>query len=650
MGESAAGEIAGVRNEQGVALLEWQPVERDVWAMPEPRPMTEWAQAHIRLPDGYGAIPGPLDLGLTPYLRGPLEAIDDPAVETVTVLAATQMGKTLLEYISILGGIVQRPGPRLLVMPTEPEAREVAGGLLREMALACGPIMERIGGGENLTKEGWRLATGGLYFGWSNSPASLSRRACREVYYDEVDKFPPYVGRETSPVALGDQRLRTYRNTTGAKSVRVSSPTTRDGLIWQSWLASDQRQYWTACAACGRYCRVNWDAVKWPHKKGGRSVGAEEVVAAELARYECPHCRERMDQHAWRAAVAGGVWAAEGEEIGGDGRIVGKALFPGPHRGFQMPAMLSAFTSLSELAGEWLRAQGDPVALQAMVNGQLAGIWEEVETATDQGELRKHRGEYLKARMDPKEAAVRGECPSEVQVVTCFVDVQKDFFVTSTRGWGGRLESWVLDWREIPNEEDLGRYIRSASFTPEGQEPLAIALTLIDSGDQTAYVYGLCDRWRDIDIRPTKGGNSDAMPPYRTSRRRSDPRTKRRYTADVVLYTLHPSYWKELQARQQKNTEPGPGYMHIPSDVDDRYLKQVTSEELVIDRRRGRGGRSAARPRKLWQIRAGHGANHWWDCECGNGFAAELLRLRYLANRGEAPPARRRRRIGRVER
>jgi phage terminase large subunit GpA-like protein len=54
------------------------------------------------------------------------------------------------------------------------------------------------------------LDTMDVYTGWAGSPQSLGSRTCRYVRFDEVDKYPPFAGREADPISLGKERTGTY--------------------------------------------------------------------------------------------------------------------------------------------------------------------------------------------------------------------------------------------------------------------------------------------------------------------------------------------------------------------------------------------------------------------------------------------------------
>jgi len=624
----------------GAAVLDWLPEEVEAWDWTEPIPTAEWVERHVGIPQRDAAVPGPVDLGLTAYLRGLFDALDDPTIEIITAVFGTQLGKTLFLYASMMALTVQAPGPLLLVMPTEPDAREVAGGQLRNFVLACEPLA-RLTRPEDLTKEGFKFQTCNWYFAWSNSGASLKRRSCRYVFYDEVEAYPPFVGRESDPINMGDARLRTFRNTTGCKSVRISTPTTRDGLIGKSYESSDKRAFGVPCPHCRSHNVLVWTGgVGWPHREDGHSIEADRIRRENLAWYECCRCGETWNDAQRMDAVRRGRWAREGERIDRRGRIGGEATKPhSRHAGFHVGSLYSPFVRMGQLAADWLEAQGNQQALQAFANQELGEYWEEIDVELKVEPLKGHRGKYA-----------MGTAPVGVQGITCTVDVQRGYFVTECRGWGYALESWILLTRLIETEEQLHAFLSETRFPrvveagepldPKTHPPLPIHVAGIDARDQTSTVYNMVQDWRDVDLRILMGSDHMAgAAKVRAGRIDNNPKTKRAYEHRMVRYMFEDLYWKDTAARLAQVKEPGPGYLHLPADIGEEWFKQFASERKVIDRRRGKRGRSG-RPLKIWQTRSQHTPNHYWDCAVMQMVLTDAVILN-LRNLQPAEPSKR---------
>ena len=75
----------------------------------------------------------------------------------------------------------------------------------------------------------------------------------------------------------------------------------------------------------------------------------------------------------------------------------------------------------------------------------------------------------------------------------------------------------------------------------------------------------------------------------------------------MPLYSLDTTYHKDRAARMMGTAAGQRGSVQLPTNADDRLLRQLSSEAKVIPRQ----GKSRA-PR--WQVKHGFRANHYWDC------------------------------------
>ncbi|HUS91063.1 MAG TPA: terminase gpA endonuclease subunit, partial [Phycisphaerae bacterium] len=110
-------------------------------------------------------------------------------------------------------------------------------------------------------------------------------------------------------------------------------------------------------------------------------------------------------------------------------------------------------------------------------------------------------------------------------------------------------------------------------------------------------------------------------------------------------YDFEALHWKDVQARLAQTPEAGPGYYHLPTDLPDDWFKQFLSEHKVVDRKRGKRGRSG-RPIRIWKTRTTASANHWWDAAilCCLATDPQVLNLRALPDPSVPPPSPPRRR------
>src|SRR5215207_1859910 len=84
--------------------------------------LSEWIEAHVRLPQGTTAVPGPMRLW--PYKRAIADSIADPAVERVTLVKPVRVGFTALLTAAIGHYVANEPAPILCLLPTEADCRD----------------------------------------------------------------------------------------------------------------------------------------------------------------------------------------------------------------------------------------------------------------------------------------------------------------------------------------------------------------------------------------------------------------------------------------------------------------------------------------------------------------------------------------------
>ena len=79
--------------------------------------ISDWADQNRRLSSEASAEPGQWRTSRAEYQRGIMEAVSDPATETVVIMSSSQVGKTEVLNNSVGYHIDQDPAPIMVVMP-----------------------------------------------------------------------------------------------------------------------------------------------------------------------------------------------------------------------------------------------------------------------------------------------------------------------------------------------------------------------------------------------------------------------------------------------------------------------------------------------------------------------------------------------------
>jgi len=584
------GSIRRRRKNPPVERLEWSPWLKQALKTlkpPERLTVSEWADKYRILDAKTSAEPGPWRTARTPYLQGIMDAFTDPDIEEIIFVKPTQVGGTE-SLLNILGYIIsQDPSPTLIVYPTLDLAEYTSKNRIQPMIDLCPILKERYQERESKVLE---LQFDGMYvvLSGANSPASLASRPIRYLFMDEVDKFPPFAGKEADPRSLARERTKTFAH--NRKIYQTSTPTRNGAPIWQEWeTADDQRQYFVPCPHCGHYQTLKFKQVKWP-KHEGKETTPEEARAT--AYYECEQCKGIITDGHKPAMLRNGRW----ESIKKTGTR---------KTAFHLNALYSPWVRFGDVAYEFLRSKDYPDLLMNFINSWLAEPWEQTEAKMNADLVLERQSEYEEGRV-----------PDGTLLITAGVDVQQDCFYYTIRAWGAAMTSWNIAHGVAETWEDI-EYIMNLPYYDRQGNMYQVNLCAIDSGDRTDEVYEFCAINQEWAI-PVKGSSTPLLSRYRIT------------TIDKVgsrahglrLYIVDGHQYKDMIVGRLRRPN-GPGAWMVYKGCDREYAEQICAEEKVIERRNGR-------EIEVWKPKTSHAANHYLDAEVYAALAADLLHVRYL--------------------
>lgn len=556
--------------------------------------VSQWAE-RFRVLGDESAEPGRWKNWRVPYLVDIMDAFTLRDVEEIVFAAAAQIGKTEFQ-LNCLGYLIdQDPGPTLLVYPDEDTAKKVFKERLHPLILRSPALREHLPASRKSDALGLKtieLDRCILHAAWSGSPASLASTPIRYLILDEVDKFPRYSGIEANPIKLAAVRTRTFKGR-GRKHLIVSSPTLDIAHLWSVYERSDQNRYWVPCPSCGAYQILDFALVKWP-----TGAKASDILEQDLAWYECGRCQGKILDAQKAAMVARGKWAPRGCTVNPLGEVEGRPP-PRRRRGYQISALYSPFVSFSEVAAEFLESKDDASLLQNFFNSWLGLPWQEKIESVTEARIRRAKRDYP-----------AGAAPDGARALTAGVDVQADVFYFAIRAWGMRERSWLIRYGRAMTWDELWEILQAEYPSPVG--PLRVQKAMVDSGYRTSEVYRWCLSHRPV-AWPTKGSNNPALI---ETVRMSRPEAK------TILWTFKADFFKDRLATLigAKPGEPGEWCTH--REVEDEYVRQMTAEQRVIIREKGK-------KYSTWRPKTETTPNHWFDCEVLNVLAADQLHVRY---------------------
>lgn len=530
---------------------------------PDPINLTvsQWADRFRKLTSRASSEPGPWRTSRTPYLKEILDSLSsNNPIDTVVFMKAAQIGATEAGN-NWLGYIVDLcPGPTMMVQPTVDMIKRLAkqrlDPMFEETPCLADKVSEKKSRESSNTMFIKEFPGGMLLLAGANSPTGLRSAPMRNLFLDEVDAYPEDCGGEGSPIKLAEARTRTFKR--NRKIFIVSTPTLKNhSQIETAFLETDQKYFFVPCPLCKHKQRLTFDRLKW--KKG----------EPETVKYHCIKCEGAFDDGCKNTMLAQGEWTATA--IAAHKKITG----------FHLNALYSplGWFSWSDIAREWEEAQGNVQKLKYFVNTILGETWYEKGEAPDWERLYSRKEDYQ-----------RGEIPDEVMLLTAGVDVQNDRLEVEIVGWGQNMESWSIDYIQIhgnPAEREVWdklEELKNKEYHSLDGRSLNILKMAIDSGNMTQIVYGWVYHQRDHRLMAIKGKSTGVV--LVESPRTTDLKIRSDYVRNngMKYYPVAVSLAKEelyswlLLAQPKEGAYPR-GFCHFPSNYEEEYFKQLTSEE-----------------------------------------------------------------------
>jgi phage terminase large subunit GpA-like protein len=534
------------------------------FAPPPDLTLDEWADAYRYLSRENSAEPGRWSTDRTPYLREIMRAISDPDVEEVVVKKSARVGYTEGVIGNAIGYFIDRdPSPMLVVQPTVEDAegwsKDNLTPLIEETPCLKGKVIDQAAKKTGNTILAKRFSGGSsLKTIGANSPRGFRRHTARVVFFDEVDGYPTKgAGTEGDQIALGRKRTQTYDN---RKIILGSTPTIKGASrIDSAYEASTKARFFVPCPHCKHRQVLEWKNLHWDKTT---LDNGEVVHQPETAHYLCAKCACIIEERHKPKMVHAGEWIEE---------------HPGRHvRGFHVNSLVSLFYGArwETLVREFLDAD-TPEKLQVWINTVLGEVWEERGEQADPASLAARCEEY------PSDAEGNTLLPAEVGLLTMALDVQGDRLEYVVKGWGVRMESWLIEYGVLlgdPGQDDVweeaGVLLRK-TYRHAGGGIMKIRATAVDTGGHHSdRASRFARKWQNRSVRAIKGASEAKQPiwPEKPSKRNKH---------GVKLYMVGTDSAKDVVFSRLRRTIPGPTYMHFPEGTSDEYFFQLTAEKKV---------------------------------------------------------------------
>ena len=568
--------------------VDWFPEELEAFKPPERYTVSEWAD-NFRVLTSVSAEPGRWRTNRTPYLKEPMDRFTDPLIEKIVLCFGAQLGKTETELNMIGYALDQTSFPTMMVYPTDTIAKFASDKRVQPMIKSVKSISDKFDENSTLLELDFNNGNYMVLVG-ANSPSSLSSRSIKYLFFDEIDKYPAFAGKEADPIKLATERTKTFVD---KKIVMVSTPTIESGNIWQAFMsANERRQYYVPCPHCGVSQTLKFKQIKWPEEHNDNAD-----MIRDTAYYECEHCGERIyDKHKMEM-LRRGEWRAVNESQSKVRSV-----------SYHLSSIYSPWVTFGDVAYEFKNSKDTSATLMNFINSWLAEPWRSSKTKSTQN-LEFTQSSYP-----------CGVVPDKAVLLIASVDVQLDHFWWEVRAYAPGVKSYLIDYGQASTWEDLEEIIINREYPSEYGEPRQVMKAGIDSGFRTDEVYQFCSRFPEVCI-PVKGSSnhSTMAAPYTMTS------IEKGVVGGLKLYVLNTDYWKDFIFARMIRPADEVGTIHLYKDCPQEYSDHLRSEEKQEIRNVKTGAVTVQ-----WKPLTSHPVNHLLDTCTYNAAVADIAGVKYL--------------------
>lgn len=518
-----------------------------------------------------------------------MDRFTDPLIEKIVLCFGAQLGKTETELNMIGYALDQTSSPTMMVYPTDTIAKFASDKRVQPMIKSVKSISDKFDENSKLLELDFNNGNYMVLVG-ANSPSSLSSRSIKYLFFDEIDKYPAFAGKEADPIKLATERTKTFVD---KKIVMVSTPTVESGNIWQAFMsANERRQYYVPCPHCGVSQTLKFKQIKWPEEHNDNAD-----MIRDTAYYECEHCGEHIyDKHKMQM-LRSGEW-----------RAVNKSQSKIRSVSYHLSSIYSPWVTFGDVAYEFKNSKGTPATLMNFINSWLAEPWKSSKTKSTQNM------EFTQSNYPC------GVVPDKAVLLIASVDVQLDHFWWEVRAYAPGVKSYLIDYGQASTWEDLEEIIINREYPSEYGEARQVMKAGIDSGFRTDEVYQFCSRFPEVCI-PVKGSSnhSTMAAPYTMTS------LEKGVVGGLKLYVLNTDYWKDFIFARMIRPADEDGTIHLYKECPQEYSDHLRSEEKQEIRNVKTGAVTVQ-----WKPLTSHPVNHLLDTCTYNAAVADIAGVKYL--------------------
>jgi phage terminase large subunit GpA-like protein len=553
-----------------------------------------WAETVRRIAAGQSPLSTGNDIPyrheVAPHAVEPMDAVDDPAVNTIVLWWGRRMGKTEGVCGNVIGRtITDNPCNILDAWPVEDSSDRYSRDVIEPMIAATPELdavfVEKKSRDSGRTIDYKRFIGGSLYIINAGSKSKMRGMAASVVLLHEVDAYPTSSQGEGDPIAkalgrsegFGDAIKIIESTGTFAADIDPINGTKIYHSNIEMWFdRSDQRKWFCPCRGCGAMHWLKWEQIKKLDRKSG-----------QLYYYVCQDCDIDHNEAQWRKMVSSGTWKATAPFLNG---IRGYWI-----NGFNslLPRGKGYRSKLHQFAVEGERAlAGKPEEKQVWIN--------EVKTelvSVSEGE----DPPAVQAILDGREDYATEErviVPKQALVITTMTDMHPNRLEVEWRAWAKNEESWGLGHFVIFGNvyrmelwDEWSHHLQK-TFQHELGGTAKLNMAFLDSGwnadSAIAIIRKLNSKGSQIPGVTGKIMMSKGVAQWNSVIYNGWGNIKQQGKGGATYKGVHIGTWRAKSIIYERlrwhsaAEKPSEGYIHFGKIYSDEFIRQTVSEKASI--------------------------------------------------------------------
>lgn len=257
------------------------------WRLPERIPPWKWCEENVKnIP--YSPIPGHFKSANSPWVREVMEAMADPDIRLVSIVAPVQSSKTIGAELCLCYIVANFPGPCLWLSQTDADAKDQAEARLHKLFSECDAVKKLFPADRHKKKTQTVFFSNGMTL-WvlgAHAKSNLQSRSIRWLIGDETWQWP------NGHMQQAEARVTAFGWL--GKCIFLSQGGMGNDDTHRKFETTDMREWEFECPKCGKYQPYKWSNIEWDrnYRDGGGQIDFAKVRSS--VRLVCEFCKHEI--------------------------------------------------------------------------------------------------------------------------------------------------------------------------------------------------------------------------------------------------------------------------------------------------------------------------------------------------------------------